>query len=124
MYQILSKCSAAVRKSVEGIDYYIAEAGEAFRELESIVNQLEIPLLDKRKTLDNLMQAKHYLKTDYKMHVKSASNVADHCFVHALSQADTIFFEDTCPHDHTYHSLQCYQLEETLNDSRYGMGQS
>ena len=29
--------------------------------------------------------------------------------MHALSQADTIFFEDTCPHDHTYH-----QLEETL----------
>ena len=48
------------------------------------------------------------------MHVKSASNVAYHCFVHALSQADTIFFEDTCPHDHTYHCLQCYQLEETL----------
>ena len=67
MYQILSKCSAAVRKSVEGIDYYVAEAGEAFRELESIVNQLEIPLLDKRKTLDNLIQAKHYLKTDYKV---------------------------------------------------------
>ena len=27
---------------------------------------------------------------------------------------DTIFFEDMCPHDHTYHCLQCYQLEETL----------
>lgn len=66
MYKILSECSAAVRKSVEGVDYYVAEAGEAFRELENIVNQIPMNN-DGKETIENLLKAKHYLKTDYKV---------------------------------------------------------
>lgn len=67
MYKILSECSASVRKSFEGIDYYIAESGEAFRDLEEVVDKLQIPLNEKKKTIEELMKAKHYLKTDYKV---------------------------------------------------------
>ncbi|XP_076086616.1 uncharacterized protein LOC143057233 isoform X2 [Mytilus galloprovincialis] len=114
MYKILSECSAAVRKSVEGVDYYVAEAGEAFRELENIVNQIPMNN-DGKETIENLLKAKHYLKTDYKMHVRTSSTIADHCFVHALSQTGSVFFEDQCPHDHIHQCPQCYQLEHTLS---------
>lgn len=30
MYMILAECSAAMRRSVEGVDYYVAEACEEF----------------------------------------------------------------------------------------------
>lgn len=48
------------------------------------------------------------------MHVKTSSNVADHCFIHALSQAGSISFEQECSHDHTHQCIQCNQLDETL----------
>lgn len=54
------------------------------------------------------MQAKHYLKTDFKMHVRPSSNVADHCLSHALSEADSLYFEEECSHHHSdscVHSL-------------------
>lgn len=72
MYKILSECSAAVRKSVEGVDYYVAEASEAFRDLETIVQEMPIPMTEQKQTLESLMQAKHYLKTDFKVMSYSA----------------------------------------------------
>ncbi|CAC5395378.1 unnamed protein product [Mytilus coruscus] len=59
------ECSAAVRKSVERVDYYIAETGEAFRELEKTVNQIPMNN-DWKETIEKLLKAKHYPKTDYK----------------------------------------------------------
>ena len=67
MYHILSECSASVRKSVEGLDYFIAEAGEAFRCLEEVVHNLDIDTAEQKTLIDDLKQAKHYLKTDYKV---------------------------------------------------------
>ncbi|VDI78502.1 Hypothetical predicted protein [Mytilus galloprovincialis] len=49
------------------------------------------------------------------MHVRTSSTIADHCFVHALSQTGSVFFEDQCPHDHIHQCPQCYQLEHTLS---------
>ncbi|XP_061170628.1 uncharacterized protein LOC133180030 [Saccostrea echinata] len=115
MYKILSECSAAVRRSVEGVDYYVAEASEAFRELEHVVREMQIPLNEQKRMLENLMKAKYYLKADYKMHVRTSSNVADHCLAHALSQVDSVFFEENCSHEHTYTCLQCSELDELLS---------
>lgn len=30
------------------------------------------------------------------MHVRPSSNVADHCLSHALSEADSLYFEEEC----------------------------
>lgn len=66
MYMILAECSAAMRRSVEGVDYYVAEASEAFRALEDMVREMQIPD-EQKEIVERLMQAKHYLKTDFKV---------------------------------------------------------
>ena len=67
MYRILSDCSASVRQSVEGLDYYVAEGGQAFKDLEEVVQQLDLTLEEKHMTQQRLVAAKHYLKTDFKV---------------------------------------------------------
>lgn len=67
MYMILAECSAAMRRSVEGVDYYVAEASEAFRALEDMVREMQIPAYEQKEIVERLMQAKHYLKTDFKV---------------------------------------------------------
>ena len=42
MFKILNDCSALVRKSIEGLDYYMAEGGRAFSDVEKIVDQFNI----------------------------------------------------------------------------------
>ena len=42
MFKILIDSSALVRKSIEGLDYYMAEGGRAFSDVEEIVDQLNI----------------------------------------------------------------------------------
>ncbi|KAK3106377.1 hypothetical protein FSP39_018797 [Pinctada imbricata] len=116
MYQIMSECSAAVRKSVEGVDYYVAEASEAFHDLEDMVDKIQMSQDTRSKLLQSLVKAKHYLKTDYKMHVKPSSNVADHCFTFALSEQKSENFAEECPHDHNHKCQQCDELEETLSE--------
>lgn len=69
MYKILTDCSASVRQSMEGLDYYISEGSRAFTDLTETVEQLDLTLDEKKKTLDNLVVAKHYLKTDYKVFI-------------------------------------------------------
>ncbi|CAC5413967.1 unnamed protein product [Mytilus coruscus] len=66
MYKILTDCSASIRQSMEGLDYYISEGSRAFTDLTETVEQLDLTLDEKKKTLDNLVVAKHYLKTDFK----------------------------------------------------------
>ncbi|XP_052676632.1 uncharacterized protein LOC128158002 [Crassostrea angulata] len=115
MYMILAECSAAMRRSVEGVDYYVAEASEAFRALEDMVREMQIPAYEQKEIVERLMQAKHYLKTDFKMHVRPSSNVADHCLSHALSEADSLYFEEECSHHHSDSCVHCYQLDNILS---------
>ena len=70
MYKILTDCSASVRQSMEGLDYYVSEGSQAFADLKEIVEQLDVTLEEKTVIMNNLVKAKHYLKTDYKVFIK------------------------------------------------------
>ena len=39
-YQVLSACVASVRRRMEGIDYYVAEGGRAFQDIEEILSDM------------------------------------------------------------------------------------
>lgn len=49
------------------------------------------------------------------MHVRPSSNVADHCLSHALSEADSLYFEEECSHHHSDSCVHCYQLDNILS---------
>ena len=70
MLRILSACTASIRKSLQGLDYFAANGSKAFEDLAEVVKT--VPLLEpepdwKRKVQDSLKAGKMYLKGDYKV---------------------------------------------------------
>ncbi len=70
MLRVLSECSASVRKSLQGLDYFAADGAQAFDNLIAVVRQLCELGADKNwetTITDSLKTAKMYLKGDYKV---------------------------------------------------------
>jgi hypothetical protein len=70
-----------------------------------------------------LLEAKQYLKTDYRLHLKFESKVADHCLKYALSDEKDIYMKMLCdPYaDEDPHKLicsRCEQVKQILGDIR------
>jgi hypothetical protein len=72
MVRVLSECSASVRKSLQGLDYFAADGSQAFDKLLALILKLvEYGATDREwevKTAENLKIARLYLKGDYKVH--------------------------------------------------------
>ena len=70
MLRILGECKAAVRKSLQGLDYFAAEGACTFKDLASLERQLsELGLGKESDAIDtqSLKTAKLYLKGDFKV---------------------------------------------------------
>ena len=71
MLRILTECSASVRKSLEGLDYFAAEGARAFDDLASIVEDISSLRADgrewARRIKGSLKAGKLYLKSDFKV---------------------------------------------------------
>ena len=67
LYKMLNDCAASVRKSIDGLDYFVAEGGRAFQELESVVNDLNLSDNSVKDMKASLLDAKRYLKSDFKV---------------------------------------------------------
>ena len=68
MTRILSECSASVRKSFQGLDYFAAEGARAFNDLSAVLEQaLENGARKERaQGLQEALKAgKLYLKSDF-----------------------------------------------------------
>ena len=72
MFRILDEYAASVRKSVEGLDYYVAEGGRAFQNLESIIDLFDISDQNRKEMKCQLLDAKRYTKADFKVYLKPA----------------------------------------------------
>lgn len=70
MTRILSECSASVRKSLQGLDYFAAEGARAFDDLSLVLEQaVEVGASKERvQGLQEALKAgKLYLKGDFKV---------------------------------------------------------
>lgn len=68
MLRILSCCSASVRKSLHGLDYFTAEGAKAIDNLITIVEKVGGQDKEwKLECIKSLKEGKHYLKTDFKV---------------------------------------------------------
>jgi hypothetical protein len=56
-----------VLKCIEGLDYYIAEGGRSFQELEEIIQKLKIDDETKKSFTSRLVTGKRYLQSEYKV---------------------------------------------------------
>ena len=67
MLRILSECSASLRQSLQGLDYFTAEGVRAFGDLASIVENVSLLRDDgewSARIMDTLKAGKHYIKSD------------------------------------------------------------
>ena len=75
LHAVLNVCSASVRNSLRGLDYFTVQGAKAFDDLEDVVDKLaeccEKGFLWAKEKKEQLKAAKPYLKGDYK--------VTDHC---------------------------------------------
>ena len=71
LLRILSNsCPASERKSLQGLDYYVADGGKAFDNLLSVIEELELYGLSKEESSEikqALREGKTYLKSEYKV---------------------------------------------------------
>lgn len=71
LLRILRECSASVRKSLQGLDYFAAEGTRAFEDLLCIVHDISLLRADgsdwETMMKDSLKAGKLYLKGDYKV---------------------------------------------------------
>ena len=69
MRRILSACSATVRKSLQGLDYFAADGASAFDDLSNLLNQHSdlMAAESQEKWKDALKNAKLYIKGDFKV---------------------------------------------------------
>ena len=89
MLRILSSCTATVRKSLHGLDYFAAEGAKAFDDLMAIVENLgERQWV--RRCQRALKEGKQYFKTDYKV---SIAMHASFFFVsHSSNEISLLFY--------------------------------
>ena len=114
LFTILETCKASTRKSLQGINYFAAEAGEAFDGIRKMIEEKITVNIDRDLLIENLKRARFYLKSDYKVHVKRSSQIADHCCVYALSDSKKSEFIQECDHDHDESCIECSNLTNTL----------
>ncbi|CAB4022715.1 Hypothetical predicted protein, partial [Paramuricea clavata] len=102
--RVLKVCSASAHTSLQGLDYISAMGGQAFDDLENVVDMLGDRygkgLAWAKQTNQKLKDAKRYLKGDYKIHISSNSEVADHCRTYALSFPNDENYTNSCDHEH------------------------
>lgn len=70
LLRILDVCSASVRKSLQGLDYFTASGSKAFDELENVADrlgELGMGMSWAKQQKQQLKLAKRYLKSDYKV---------------------------------------------------------
>jgi hypothetical protein len=116
LFTILESCKASTRKSLQGIDYFAAEAGEAFDGIKKMIEEKGALCNDSNRLIENLKRARFYLKSDYKVHVTRSSNIADHCCIYALSDPKKQDFAQECDHEHDESCAECSNLTSTLNE--------
>ena len=123
---MLDGCKASTHKSLQGINYFAADAGDAFDSIEKLIDELYFGLTKHRRLLENLKRRRQYLKSDYKVHVSKLSTVGDHCATFALSDKLDKDFRQSCDHEHNDTCEECFNLwvtfeeiKEAINNSTY-----
>ena len=100
-----------MQKSLHGLDYITTDGVQAFEVLEDIVSTLKaanaVTSNWEKETKQQLLDAKRYLKADFRLHVSRDERCAHHCTVYPLSSPNDPSFKSTCTHAHDIRCDAC-----------------
>ena len=118
--KILEVREASQRKSLQGLDNTATDGSAAFQTVEGIVDDLEKEGLARQwctEVKERLKDAKHYLKTGYRVHWKpETATCPDHCPNFALSGEQDTDFQESCTHQHSEMCDDCWNLQNVLGE--------
>ena len=128
LFKILEVREASQRKSLQGLDNTAADGAAGFQTLETLIETFEKGGMEKQWCLDvrrKLRDAKHYLKTDFRVHCQpNDSTCADHCRHFALSDPVETDFQQPCSHEHVLSCVDCQGMKNVLQEARLGIEES
>ena len=120
LWRILTELPTKTKKSMTGLDDYMAEGLKGFEELFVVLSLLkDVGLSNEMYTTfkTRIENAKQYLKGQYPMNVSTESSTcADHCRVFALSDPKNPKFRKSCTHEHTTVCESCENLDSLFDD--------
>lgn len=108
MFKILQDCRASVCHSLEGLDYYVVEGGQAFSDLKDVIRDLDLTIQEKQQITSKLLAAKQYLKSEYK--VKCIK-----CLKHSIQTINP--FTPKCLEENFIYNIICSQFTILINIS-------
>ena len=118
LFRILEVCSVSMQKSLHGLDYIITEGVQAFESLDNIASTLRttqgVSSNWEKETKQQLLDAKRYLKADFRLHVSRDERCADHCTVYALSSLTDLSSKGMCSHVHDIRCDACHGIETVI----------
>ena len=89
-------CLASIRKCLQGLDYYVAEGGKAFDDLETVVDRLlavsAVSVAEAESLKKSLKDGKQYVKSEFKVCSVPCKEIAvrhAHLSSHALLTPNT-----------------------------------
>ena len=87
-------CLASIRKYLQGLDYYVAEGGRAFDDLETVVDRLlavsAVSVAEAESLKKSLKDGKQYVKSEFKVSSVPRKEIAHvHLSSHALLTPNT-----------------------------------
>ena len=89
-----------MQKSLDGLHYITTDSVQAFDSLEDMVSTLKgakaVTSNWEKEAKQQLLDAKRYLKADFRLHVSKDERSAEHCTMHALSDPNDPPFKGTC----------------------------
>ncbi|XP_061195035.1 uncharacterized protein LOC133203221 [Saccostrea echinata] len=118
LYEVLNACSASKRKCLKGLDNIAVDGSSAFDSLSSLVDKLDEPQQWKKEMKEKLFNARLYLKTDYKLHIKREDECAFHCLQYALSDPKSSHLSVSCDHEHNKICSRCNIFGEAATEIR------
>ena len=119
LMRMLNYIKAKQRKRVIGMDLYNLKANEGFDNLFEVLDKLK-----GEDTMDpdylyelivRLKEARQYLYTYFRLHLKRESLVPSHCFQLALSDPSNFAFTSDCGHEHTLPCGGCLNVRIALS---------
>uniref|UniRef100_A0A0N5BQ11 C2H2-type domain-containing protein n=1 Tax=Strongyloides papillosus TaxID=174720 RepID=A0A0N5BQ11_STREA len=119
MMKVLLSCTAIRNKSKICVDYFYGDLMDSLKLFYAYLDEMSARNIltneKKRNWTTKIELAITYLKTDYKINVKKVSNVADHCYTHALTQVSS---PSLCEHLHNIKCTRCDGTKLTFNEIR------
>ncbi|CAF3388432.1 unnamed protein product [Rotaria sp. Silwood2] len=102
LFDILNSIKPSQQQAVSGLDEFVVEGVEAWRSLSSMIQEMAIPQVDRKRLLKQMEMAEIYQKSRHIDHCSANSSCAIYCCTFGLSDPNCAQYYSACTQDLPY----------------------